>query len=80
MRHFIYVGYTDDMTPALRYAGTFLHHDQMDVDAQRGCGARGRSNALNIAMEARFMQQSSVLMSPAFYDGDALFFCIEVRA
>ena len=26
------------------------------------------------------MRQSSVLMSPAFYDGDALFFCIEVRA
>ena len=26
------------------------------------------------------MWQSSVLMSPAFYDEDALFFCIEVRA
>lgn len=41
--------------------------------------ACGRSNVLNVAMEARFMAQSTATMSPAFSAGDALFFCIGVR-
>ena len=41
--------------------------------------ACGRSNVLNVAMEARFMAQSTATMSPAYSAGDALFFCIGVR-
>ncbi|KAK9836984.1 hypothetical protein WJX81_004351 [Elliptochloris bilobata] len=38
------------------------------------------SNALNVALEARFIAQSAVVMSPAYHTGDALFFCVEITA
>ena len=39
---------------------------------------RGGSNVLNLALEARFMAQSTAIMSPGYSQGDALFFCVEV--
>ena len=39
----------------------------------------GGSNVLNLALEARFMAQSATTMSPGYFQGDALFFAVEVH-
>lgn len=41
--------------------------------------AVGGSNVLNLALEARFLAQSTTTMSPGYFQGDALFFAVEVH-